>query len=217
MFFAFLQFVLQTRIVLVDDHRILLDALRSLVEPEFQVVGMFNDCHSMLEQIPVLRPDIIVLDIGMPLMDGLSAAEHLRKALPKTKLVFLTASEDLETAAEAFKIGASGYVLKAAAGVDLIRALREVSRGGYYASDALTKGMIGSFVRAFRQMERPHRLTLRQREVLKLLAEGFSMKEVARRLDITPRTVAFHKYTMMDQLNIKSNAELMSFALSHLP
>lgn len=207
---------MKTRIVLVDDHRVLLDALRNLVEPEFEVVGLFEDCRSLLKQAAILQPDIAVLDIGMPLMNGLSAGKHLRQILPRTKLIFLTANEDLETAAEAFQIGASGYVLKASAGSDLIEAIREVARGGYYASPVLTEGMIGSFVRTFKQMKSPHKLTPRQKEVLKLLAEGFSMKEVALTLDITPRTVAFHKYTMMDQLNINSNAELMSFAVSHL-
>jgi DNA-binding NarL/FixJ family response regulator len=149
-------------------------------------------------------------------MDGLSAAEQLKKVGPKARLVFLTANEDLETAAEAFKIGAAGYVLKAAAGRELIGALRDVARGGYYASPSLTEGMVGSFVRSFKQMKSPHKLTARQREVLRLLAEGFSIKEVAASLDITPRTVAFHKYTMMDQLNIRSSAELMNFAATHL-
>ena len=207
---------MRTRVVLVDDHRVLLDALRTLVEPEFEVVGMFENCHTLLDYAVELRPEIVVLDIGMPVMSGLTAAERLKKLLPKTKLIFLTANEDLETAAEAFQIGASGYVVKASAGKDLIGALREVARGGYYASPVLTDGMIGSFVRKFKEMKSPHRLTSRQREVLKLLSEGLSMKEVAMSLDITPRTVAFHKYTMMDQLNIKSNAELMNFALSHL-
>lgn len=210
-----LSIMMKTRIVLVDDHRVLLDALRRLVEPEFEVIGTFEDCNSLLDQVTDLRPDIVVLDIGMPLMNGLSAGEHVKKILPKTKLIFLTADEDLETAAEAFQVGASGYVLKASAGPDLIEAIREVARGGYYASPVLTEGMIGSFVKAFRQMKSPHRLTSRQKEVLKLLAEGLTMKEVAHALGITPRTVAFHKYTMMEQLNIKSNAELMSFAVSH--
>ena len=208
--------MLTTRIVLVDVHRVLLDALRCMVEPEFQVVGLFEDCRSMLEQVAEIRPEIVVLDIGMPLMDGLSAAEHLKKVVPKARLVFLTANEDLETAAEAFKVGAAGYVLKAAAGRELIGALREVARGGYYASPSLTEGMVGSFVRTFKQMKSPHKLTARQHEVLRLLSEGLSMKEVALSLDITPRTVAFHKYTMMDQLNIRSSAELMNFAATHL-
>ena len=208
--------MLRTRIILVDDHKILLDALKSLVEPEFEVVGTFEDCQSMLDSATALRPDIIVLDIGMPVMSGLSAGEHLKKLLPKTKLIFLTANQDIDTAAEAFQLGASGYVLKIAAGKELITAIREVMRGGFYASPVLTEGMIGSFVRTFKQMKSPHNLTSRQKEVLKLLAEGLSMKAVGKTLNITPRTVAFHKYTMMEQLNIKSNAELMSFAISRL-
>lgn len=205
-----------SRLVLVDDHGILLDALKTLIEPEFEVVGTFQDAQTMLENIAGLRPDIIVLDISMPIMDGLSAAEHLKKLLPKTKLVFLTSFVDRDTAAEAFKLGASGYVLKAAAGTELLKALREVDRGGYYASPVLTDGMVGSFVKAFKQMKSPHDLTPRQREVLKLLAEGKSMKSVGQALNITPRTVAFHKYTIMEHLNIKTNAELINYALSHL-
>lgn len=207
---------MRTRVILVDDHRVLVDALQSLVEPEFDVVGTFESRQAMLEQAVEMRPDVVVLDISMPVMSGLTAGERLKKLLPKTKLIFLTASEDIDTAAEAFRLGASGYVVKASAGKDLVSALREVARGGYYASPTLTDGMIGSFVRTFKQMKSPHRLTMRQKEVLKLLAEGFSMKEVARSLDITPRTVAFHKYTIMDQHNIRSNAELINFALSHL-
>lgn len=208
--------MLNTRIVLVDDHRVLLDALKSLVEPEFEVVGMFDSCQRLLQDVPDLRPDIVVLDISMPGMSGLSAGEHLKKLLPKTKLIFLTADEDIDTAAEAFRIGASGYVLKAAAGTELIKAIREVIRGGFFASPVLTDGMIGSFVRAFKQMKSKHHLTSRQKEVLKLLSEGYSMKAIGQTLNITPRTVAFHKYTMMEQLNIRSNAELINYALSHI-
>jgi DNA-binding NarL/FixJ family response regulator len=209
--------LLRPRIILVDDHRILVDAIKSLVEPEFEVVGMFDDCKQLLENAVSLRPDIVMLDIGMPGMNGLSAGEHLKKLLPKSKLIFLTMNRDLDTVAEAFRLGASGYILKSSAGNELIRAIREIVRGGYYASPILTEGMVGSFVRAFKHMESHNTLTLRQKEVLKLLSEGHSMKAVAQTLRITPRTVAFHKYTMMHELNIKSNAELMSFALSRLP
>ena len=205
------------RIVLVDDHRILLDALKSLVEPEFDVVGTFEDGQSLLDQALKLRPEIVVLDIGMPMMNGLSIGDQLRKLLPKTKLIFLTMNHDIDTAAAAFRLGASGYVLKNAAGTELLRAIREVLRGGYYASPSLTEGMVGSFVQAFKHMKSHHNLTSRQKEVLQLLSEGRSMKEVGRILDITPRTVAFHKYSMMEHLNIKSNAVLLSFALSNLP
>lgn len=205
-----------TQIVLVDDHRILLDALKTLVEPEFEVVGTFEDCQTFLDNVAELRPDIVVLDIGMPVMNGLSAGEHLKSLLPKTKIIFLTANQDIDTAAEAFRMGASGYVLKVAAGKELLRALREVVRGGFYASPVLTEGMTGSFVQAFKRMKSPYELTLRQKEVLKLLAEGYSMKAIGNSLNITPRTVAFHKYTIMDNLDIKTNAELINFALSHL-
>ena len=205
------------RIVLVDDHRILLDAIKSLVEPEFEVVGTFEDGQTLLDQAPELRPDVIVLDIGMPMMNGLSAGEQIKKLLPKTKLSYLTMNHDVDTAAEAFRLGASGYILKSAAGTELLQAIREVLRGGYYASPVLTEGMVGSFVQAFKHMKSPYNLTSRQKEVLQLLAEGRSMKAVANILDITPRTVAFHKYSMMEHLNIKSNAELIAFAMSHLP
>jgi Response regulator containing a CheY-like receiver domain and an HTH DNA-binding domain len=205
-----------TQIVLVDDHRILLDALKTLVEPEFEVVGTFEDCQTFLDNVAELRPDIVVLDIGMPVMNGLSAGEHLKSLLPKTKIIFLTANQDIDTAAEAFRMGASGYVLTVAAGKELLRALREVVRGGFYASPVLTEGMTGSFVQAFKRMKSPYELTLRQKEVLKLLAEGYSMKAIGNSLNITPRTVAFHKYTIMDNLDIKTNAELINFALSHL-
>ena len=207
----------RTRILLVDDHRILLDALKSLVEPEFEVVGTFEDGQALLEQAPELRPDVIVLDIGMPMMNGLLAGNQLKKLLPKTKLIYLTMNPDLDTAAEAFRLGASGYVLKSSAGSELIKALREVVRGGYYASSVLTEGVVGSFVQAFKKMKRPYSLTSRQKEVLQLLSEGLSMTQVANVLKITPRTVAFHKYTIMQELNIKSNAELLTFATSALP
>lgn len=208
--------MLRTRVILVDDHRILLDALKSLVEPEFEIVGTYYECQSMLNEAVALDPGIVVLDIGMPGMSGLTAGEHLKKLLPKTKLIFLTSNEDIDTAAEAFKLGASGYVLKSSAGTDLIHALREVDHGGFYASPVLTEGMIGSFVQAFKKMKSHNSLTSRQKEVLKLLAEGHSMKAVGEVLNITPRTVAFHKYTIMEHYNIKSNAELMNFAISHI-
>ncbi len=194
-----------------------MDAIKSLIEPEFEVVGTFEDGHTLLDQAPELRPDIIVLEVGMPMMNGLTAGEQIKKLLPKAKLIFLTASHDVDSAAEAFRLGANGYVLKSAAGTDLVHAIREVIRGGYYASPVLTEGIVGSFVQAFKKMKSPYSLTSRQKEVLQLLAEGLSMKEVAYELKITPRTVAFHKYSMMEHLDIKSNAELMAFANSVLP
>ena len=207
----------RTRIALVDDHRVLVDAIKHLIEPEFEVVGTYDDSQKLLEEAPALRPDVIVLDVGMPVVNGFSAGMQLKKMLPKTKLVYLTMYSDVDSAAEAFQLGASAYVLKTSAARELTTALREVVRGGYYASPVLTEGIVGSFVQAFKRMKSTYKLTPRQKAVLQLLSEGRSMKEVAKVLDITPRTVAFHKYTIMQQLEIKSNAELMSFALTHLP
>lgn len=207
----------RTRIALLDDHRILVDAVSQIVEAEFDVVGRFDDGNELVERAPSLNPDIVVLDVGMPHINGFAVGRKLKKILPKVKLIYLTMYQDKESAAEAFQLGASGYVLKNAAAKELIAALREVARGGYFASPVLTEGMFGSFVQAFKKMKKPQELTKRQKEILQLLSEGNSMKDVASMLNITPRTVAFHKYTIMETHGIKSNAELLSFALSNLP
>lgn len=199
----------------MDDHVLLLDAIKKLLEPEFDVVGTFADGQSLLEAVSGLEPHVIVLDIGMPTLNGLSTAIHLKKLLPKVRLIFLTMNQDRDTAAEAFRIGAAGYVLKTAAASELVQALREVIRGAYYASPSLTEGMVGSFVQNFKNMNAPHEITPRQKEVLQSLTEGLSMKEIARSMDITPRTVAFHKYTMMEQLGIESTAELIAFGIKN--
>lgn len=205
------------RIVLVDDHRLLLDAIAKLIESEFNVVATFEDGKTLLKEAPQIKPDVIVLDIGMPQVNGLTVGVELKKLLPKTKLIYLTMHRNMEAASQAFKLGAAGYVLKSAAGKELLHAIREVVRGGYYASPELTDGMIGSFVQAFKRMESPHELTDRQKEVLQLISSGLSMKQVAAELDISTSTVAFHKYKMMEQLGVKTNAELISIALTLFP
>lgn len=201
------------RIILADDHSLVLDALKNLLEPEFEVVGTFSDGRTLVERAAELNPDVIVLDIAMPDMNGLIAGERLKPALPLVKLVYLTMHQDPEMAGEAFRSGASAYLLKNSAGSELARAIREVVRGGYYVTPLLTRGMSGSYVQNFKRMKSKHPLTLRQKEVLQLLAEGCSMKEVAFALNISPRTVAFHKYTMMEQLHIRSSAELIEYAM----
>src|SRR5215218_1280354 len=204
----------RTRIILADDHQLLMDAVRNLLEPEFEVVATFLDGEALIAGAVELEPDVIVTDISMPKMSGLTAGGRLKKLIPRTKLIFLTMNQDLEMAAEAFRAGASALVLKTSAASELVKAIRETLRGGYFATPSLTEGMIGSFVQNFKQMASPRDLTIRQKEVLQLLAEGQSMKQVANVLNITPRTVAFHKYTMMEQLNIQSSAELISYATS---
>lgn len=201
------------RVILADDHLLMLDALKTLLEPEFEVVGTFSDGRDLVDGAPPLNPNVIVLDIGMPIMNGLIAGQKLKQAMPLVKLVYLTMNHDPDIAGEAFRLGASAYLLKQSAGAELLRAIREVVRGGYYVTPLMTKGMVGSFVQNFKQRKSGNTLTLRQKEVLQLLAEGRSMKEVAFVLNVSPRTVAFHKYTMMEHLQIKSSAELIEYAM----
>ena len=202
----------RTRIILADDHVLLLDAIKNLLEPEFEIVGTFHDGHALLNSALELDPDVIVLDIGMPKMNGLSAGQRLKQMLPKVKLVYLTMNLDPDLAAEAFRLGASGYVVKNSAATELVHGIREVLRGRSYITPLMTKGMVGSFIQDI-QRKNPNKLTLRQKEVLQLLAEGRSMKEAAFILNVTPRTVAFHKYTMMEHLRLRTSAELIQFAI----
>ena len=201
------------RVILADDHTLMLDALKTLLEPEFEVVGTFADGRDLVEKALPLNPNVVVLDVGMPIMNGLIAGQKLKQAMPLVKLVYLTMNNDPDIAGEAFRLGASAYLLKQSAGAELLRAIREVVRGGFYVTPLMTKGMVGSFVQNFKQRKSNNALTLRQKEVLQLLAEGRSMKEVAFVLNVSPRTVAFHKYTMMEHLQIKSSAELIEYAM----
>lgn len=205
----------RARIVLADDHSLLLGAFQSLLEPEFEVVGTFLDGRTLVENVKGLYPDVIVLDIGMPLMNGLIAGQRLRQDLPAAKLIYLTMNHDPDLAAEAFKLGATGYLLKSSAASELAYAIREALTGRSYVTPLITEGMVGSFVQNLKRKKPAHKLTLRQKEVLQLLAEGRSMKEVGAILNLTPRTVAFHKYTMMEQLNLKTGAELIQYAIKN--
>jgi DNA-binding NarL/FixJ family response regulator len=188
-------------------------ALKNLLEPDYEIVGTFADGHALVEGAPKLNPNAIVLDIGMPTLNGLSAGERLKKLMPSVKLVYLTQNIDQDMAREAFQLGASAYVIKSSAASDIVRALQQALRGGSYVTPILTKGMVGSVIKNFKQEKRTNRLTLRQKEVLQLLAEGHSMKGVAFVLNVSPRTVAYHKYTMMEHLSIRSSAELIEYAV----
>lgn len=204
------------RIVLADDHRLFLDALKNFLEPEFEVVGVFGDGLTLVTKAPELEPDVIVLDIGMPQINGLSAGARLRESLPQAKLIYLTMNMDTDVAAEAFRLGASGYLVKSSAGTELIHAIRQAIAGKFYITPLITRGEIGCFIQNLKRRRTRDKLTLRQKEVLQLLAEGRSMKEVAFLLNVSPRTIAFHKYTMMDHLHLKTSAELIQFAAREL-
>ncbi len=198
------------RILLADDHTLLLDAFRALLEPEFEVVATVVDGRSLLDECARLHPDVVVLDIAMPLLNGLDAGRQLTARRDAPKLIYLTMNPNPDLAGEALRFGAAGYVLKSSAATELTQAIREALKGRSYITPLITRDVVGSL--AGPRDGRPE-LTVRQREVLQLLAEGRSMKEVADILNVAPRTVAFHKYRMMEQLRLKTSAELIRFAV----
>ena len=200
------------RILLADDHTMLLDAFRALLEPDFEVVGTATDGRMLVEEFNRLKPDVVVVDVGMPLLNGLDAGRQLKALQRSVKLIYLTMNPEPDLAREALRLGASGYVLKSSAASELKQAIQEALRGRSYITPLITQDVVGLLLEPG---SRPHELTARQREVLQLLAEGRSMKEVASILDVTPRTVAFHKYRMMEQLHLKSSAELVQYAVKH--
>jgi DNA-binding NarL/FixJ family response regulator len=201
------------RVLLADDHRLLREAFVKLLEPTCDVVGTVGDGRALLAAAPELRPDIVVLDVGMPLLNGLDAARQLRRLVPDVKVIFLTVNEDPDLAAEAFRAGASGFVLKGSAASELLQAIQDVSKGRSYVTPLATRGMVEALLHQPDSAKGPRELSERQREVLQLLAEGRTMKEIGVILKITARTVAFHKYSMMEMLGIKSSAELVQFAI----
>lgn len=200
------------RILLADDHRFLREAFAQLLEPNCDVVGAVGDGRALLTAAKETRPDVVVVDVAMPLLNGLDAARQLKRLMPGVKIIFLTVSEDPDLAAEAFRVGASGFLLKNSAAAELFQAIQEVVQGRSYVTPQATRGLVG-ILRRPESGKKSDELSPRQREVLQLLAEGRSMKEIGRILKITPRTVAFHKYTMMEHLGIKSSAELVQFAV----
>jgi DNA-binding NarL/FixJ family response regulator len=203
------------RVLLADDHQMLLDALKRVVEPRCEVVGMVSDGRALLTAAAKLHPDIVVLDIAMPQLNGLDAARHLKPALPKLKLIFMTMNEDPDLVGEAFRAGASAFLLKQAAAFELMEAIEKVLKGGSYVTPSAAEGQAAISLRDPRSRAHITEPTPRQREVIQLLAEGRSMKEVASILQITKRTVAAHKYAVMDLLQLKTNADLVQYAIKH--
>jgi DNA-binding NarL/FixJ family response regulator len=199
---------------LADDHALLLGAFEKLLAGECEVVGQVSDGRALLDATEKLMPDIVILDVSMPLLNGLEAGRQIKHRFRHVKLVFVTMNEDPDVAAEAFRSGASAYLLKRSATSELTAAIREVMLGRSYISPLVATGLVGSLINADEHALNSE-LTSRQREVLQLLAEGHSMKAIAGVLNLTPRTVAFHKYRMMEQLKVKSTAELIQYAVRH--
>jgi DNA-binding NarL/FixJ family response regulator len=202
------------RVLLADDHVLLLEACEKMLSPEFQIPAVFTDGRALLAAAPGLKPDAIVLDIGMPLLNGLDAGKELKKLIPGVRLIFLTMYPDPDLAREAIRAGASAYLLKTSAASELVKAIKEALKGRVYVTPSIARAMQDSFINNPEGKHVSKELTQRQREVLQLLAEGRPMKEAAYILDVSTRTIAFHKYRMMEQLGLKSSAELIQFAVS---
>jgi len=206
----------RTRVLLADDHKIVLDGLKSLLEPEFELVGTVGDGRALVSAVEQLHPDVIVVDISMPLLNGIEAVRQIKKLDKQVKVVFLTMHPDVTYAIRAFEAGASGYVLKHSAASELLTAIHEAIKGRTY----VTPMIAGELVQAYQggtygQTEEAQQLTQRQREILQLLVEGNSAKEIANLLNISPRTVEFHKYNMMSKLELKSLSALIQYAIKN--
>jgi DNA-binding NarL/FixJ family response regulator len=209
------QFVRNERIILVDDHVFLLDLMTDVLSKDFTIIGRFSDANSFLESAAELIPNVVVLDVGMPGMSGISACSRVKKLLPRVKIVFLTMNLDRNSVAEAFRNGADGYVLKTSAATELVHAIRTVLRGGSFISPDLTDGIVGSPVHTYKKMKSPHGLTRRQTEVLRLFANGRTISEIAATLGIAPRTVAFHRACLLEELQLQSTSELIAYGVKH--
>jgi len=203
---------MKTQVLLADDHLIFLEAMKKLVESRCHVVGTASDGQTLISLAEKLRPEVILADINMPNLNGIEACERLLTKVPQSKIIFLTVNEDAETAREALRRGAAGYLLKKSAPVELFNAIRAVMNGRIYITPTITKEPVSIFLASGKVRAQQERLTSRQREVLQLLAEGKSMKEAADVLRVTVRTIAFHKYSMMQHLGMTRNSQLVLYA-----
>ncbi|MBX3300995.1 MAG: response regulator transcription factor [Nitrospira sp.] len=199
-------------VFLADDHTMFVDALHTMLAGVFDVVGVAADGREVLASLPATKPDVVVLDMGMPLLNGLDTARQIRRLYPHIKLIMLTVDDDPDLATEALEAGISGYLLKTSVGVELATAIAVVLKGGRYVTPKMQSRMEEVFVRWGTALNRKRPLTARQREVLQLLAEGRTMKEAAEILKLTSRTIAFHKYRIMELHALKTTADLIKFA-----
>jgi DNA-binding NarL/FixJ family response regulator len=201
------------RLLLADDHAMIVEALQLLLQDDFEIVGAVYDGRALLQAAQALTPDLLVLDIGMPLLNGLDAGEQVKKTQPKIRIIYLTQNRDAALAVEALRRHASGYVLKTSAAAELTEAIRDVLSGKQYLSPAIAAQIAERDLLHGRPRANAAELRPREREVLQLLAEGKSMKEAAGILHISPRTIEFHKYRMMETLGFSTTAELIQYAL----
>jgi DNA-binding NarL/FixJ family response regulator len=204
----------RARLLIADDHTLVAEACKEVLEPEFQVVGIVTNGRELVQLATELKPNVAIIDIAMPQLNGLDAGEQLLHLLPSCKLVYLTMNMAPDVAADAFRRGASGYVVKSSAVEELVIAVRRALRSESYLSPSITKDTVDFLLRADPSVAEK-RLTRRQSEILQLLAEGMSMKEIANVLNLKPGTIAFHKYNLMQTLGLKTNAGLLQYAIKH--
>ena len=205
----------RVRILLADDHTLFCNLLRDLLEPEYEVVGSVSDGRELLKAADSLRPDVVLLDIGMPSLNGLDAGRRLKQANPRVKLIYLTMNNNIEYAREALQAGASAFILKNSKSSELLHAIRDALKGVSYMAPEIRRALNEVFLRDPKAVDRPQHLTDRQREVLQMLAEGRSLREIASLLQISYRTVRFHKVRIMEELGISKNAEIVKYAIKH--
>ncbi len=203
----------RAKVLLADDHTIVVEGLKSLLKDQFELVGTVADGSQLIEAVRKLRPDVVVTDLSMPVLSGLDALRRLKAERIDTRIIFLTMHADARIATEAFRAGASGFLLKQSAGEELVTAIEDVLRGRTYLTPLITKDVIANLTTP--EPENAVALTPRQREVLRLLADGKRMKEIAAILGLSTRTVETHKYEMMQALGVGSTAELVRYALTH--
>lgn len=204
------------RILLADDHALVLEGYRRILEGSYELVGTVEDGRALLEAAKTLQPDVVILDVSMPLLNGIDAAAQLKKICPKAKIIIVTMHADTDYVRSAFEAGASAYVLKRSAVDELEQAIRAVLAGHSYITSLITKDLVDIFLsKSSEKSKGAESLTMRQREVMQLLAEGRTAKEIANVLNITSRTVEFHKGQIMDHLHLQNTADLIKYALSH--
>jgi DNA-binding NarL/FixJ family response regulator len=204
------------RILLADDHALIIEGFRRILEDQYDLVGTAADGRALVESAKTIQPDIIILDVSMPLLNGIDAAAHLKKLCPKAKLIFVTMHADTEYVRSAFEAGASAYVLKRSAVDELEQAIRAVLAGHSYITPLITNDLLTVFLATpSEKASGATGLTLRQKEVLQLLTEGRTAKDIASVLKISPRTVEFHKGQIMEHLKLENTTDLIKYALAH--
>jgi DNA-binding NarL/FixJ family response regulator len=206
----------RTKVLLADDHKIVLDGLRNLLEPEFMLIGAVEDGRALLFAVQQLHPDVIVVDISMPLLNGIDAVRQIKKIDNQVKVIFLTMHADVTYAIRAFEVGASGYVLKHASSSELRIAIHAAIKGQTYVSPMIAGELFQVYKgETYQQVKEAPPLTMRQSEIIQLLVEGCSAKEIANILNISSRTVEFHKHNVMLKLKLKTNSGLIKYAIKN--